>query len=308
MSARTPILLAALLIPLFACGCRQEAPQTGSTPEPSTEIKRGTATSPDGLQIAYDVRGEGDITLVFVHCWACNREFWREQVDELSGDYRIVTIDLGGHGASASSREQSSIRGLAGDVEAVANELRLDRMVLVGHSMGGPVCLEASRLMATRVLGVIAVDTLHDAGYEFPAEQAAQMIAAFETDFKGAMEAVFSGLATDTMNDELRSWIVERASAADPDIAIALMRDFQTLNFPELFSGAGVPIRAINAAPSDVIPQTDIEGNRRYADYDATLMEGVGHFLHLEQPAAFNRALRAYVDEIVAAGIKSRRQ
>jgi pimeloyl-ACP methyl ester carboxylesterase len=58
-----------------------------------------------------------------------------------------------------------------------------------------------------------------------------------------------------------------------------------------LLAQAHVPIRAINAAPPRS-PRTAIETNRRYADYDATVMEGVGHFMMLERPAEFNAQLR----------------
>ena len=85
--------------------------------------------------------------------------------------------------------------------------------------------------------------------------------------------------------------------ALHPEVAVALIRDFENLNFPALFSNAGVPIRAINAMPAAMTPTTNIDGNRQYADFDATLMEGVGHFLQLENPQEFNRQLRAYLQE-----------
>ena len=51
-------------------------------------VKQGTVRTPDGISIAYDVRGQGKTTLVLVHCWACDRTFWREQVEPLSRRYR----------------------------------------------------------------------------------------------------------------------------------------------------------------------------------------------------------------------------
>ena len=54
--------------------------------------------SPDGVRIAYDVTGEGEPTLVFVHGWCCDRSYWQPQVEYLSQQYRVVAIDLAGHG------------------------------------------------------------------------------------------------------------------------------------------------------------------------------------------------------------------
>lgn len=296
---RSAKLALTLLLFISIAACQREEPGTSSEPETGIEVVSSTITAPDGTTVAYDARGQGDISLLFVHCWSCDREFWREQVEVFSDDYRVVTLDLGGHGQSGKTRENWSILDLAGDVKAVADELELENIVLIGHSMGGTVSLEAARLMSGRVIGVIAADTLHDADLEYPPEMAEQMIAAFEADFAGTMSNMFTAMAAEAIEDtELRDWILTKASGAEPVVAIALLRDFGNLDLPALFSNAGVPIRAINAMPSAMSPVTNIEGNRRYADFDATLMEGVGHFLQLENPQAFNRQMRTYLLEL----------
>jgi pimeloyl-ACP methyl ester carboxylesterase len=76
---------------------------------------------------------------VFVHCWACDRTYWREQVDVFAADHQVVTLDLAGHGESGAGRETWTVKGLAGDVQAVVEALDLERVILIGHSMGGPV-------------------------------------------------------------------------------------------------------------------------------------------------------------------------
>ena len=121
-----------------------------------------TVRSADGVRIVYDVRGEGDTALLFVHCWACNRFFWRDQVDFFSPHYRVVTLDLAGHGQSGKDRTQWSILGLAQDVVAVANDLELNKIILIGHSMGGPVSLEAASELRGRVKAVVLVDAMSD--------------------------------------------------------------------------------------------------------------------------------------------------
>ena len=143
-------LLAFLLV--VVTGCERPGDAVGT-------VVTGTAHSADGAAIAYDVRGKGDITLVFIHGWACDRSFWREQLDIFARDYRVVALDLGGHGDSQVDRDAWSLAVLGGDVQAVADELNLNRVILIGHSLGGMVSLEAARLMPERVLGVVGVDT-----------------------------------------------------------------------------------------------------------------------------------------------------
>ncbi|MDJ0652699.1 MAG: alpha/beta hydrolase [Xanthomonadales bacterium] len=289
------VVTTALALLLAACGQQAEEP-TGMDRAADPQVAE--TESPDGVKIRYEERGNGRTALVLVHCWACNRSFWKSQFDAFQDQYRVVAMDLGGHGESGSNRRLWRIAALAEDVKAVADQLQLDRIILVGHSMGGPVSLEAARLMPGRVLGVVAVDTLHDADFEYPPGQLEQMVTAFETDFHGTMSGVFQGMSGQYLTPDLKDFIVTESLNTRPDAAVALLRNFDQLDLPEMFRQAGVPIRAINAAPGPSTLPTDIEGNRQLADFDAVLMEQVGHFLQLEQPEAFNQLLRGYVDAL----------
>ncbi len=308
-SARTAIrtagfagAAAAAAAALLAAGCA--GPKTAKEGERVVRDAAGgrvVATVPaiDDLPIAYEVRGRGNPALVFVHCWACNRNFWREQVDEFAKDHLVVTIDLAGHGESGKSRSAWSIEGLGADVRTVVETLDLSRVLLVGHSMGGPVCLEAARLLPGRVRGVIAVDTLHDADFLFPPEAMLALTARYEADYAGAMKELVGTMFPPGADPALVNWVVGEASAADRRATLELFKDFPNLDLPRMFREAGVPIRAINAAPTraGVMP-TSLEHNRKYADFDVTLIDGVGHYVQLEKPREFNAALKAAVREL----------
>jgi pimeloyl-ACP methyl ester carboxylesterase len=82
----------------------------------AAEPERGTVSAADGVPIVWESRGSGEPALVLVHCWACDREFFREQVGDLSTDHRVVTLDLPGHGESGAQRERWSVTGLGADV------------------------------------------------------------------------------------------------------------------------------------------------------------------------------------------------
>jgi pimeloyl-ACP methyl ester carboxylesterase len=269
-------------------------------------VKQGTGRAEDGLSIAYDVRGQGKTAVVLVHCWACDRTFWREQVEPLSRKYKVVTLDLGGHGTSGADRPRWTVDGLGGDVQAVVLALKLDRVVLVGHSMGGPVALDAARRMPGRVVGVVAVDSLHDVEQRISPEAAGKLAALYEEDFPGTMSSMVHAMFPRTADPAVVELVATRAAAARPGPAVALLRDYPNLDLASWMEAARVPVRAIQAGPP-LSPVTKIGTNRKHGNYDASFMDGVGHYLMLERPAEFNRRLEAAVAEVIAAGASTPR-
>jgi pimeloyl-ACP methyl ester carboxylesterase len=258
-----------------------------------------TARAVDGVPIAYEARGQGKVAVVLVHCWACDRSFWKEQVEPLSRRFRVVSLDLGGHGASGDGRAAWTVAGLGGDVQVVVEALRLDRVVLVGHSMGGLVALDAARRMPGRVLGVVAVDALHDVERGMPRETADRLASLYEEDFAGTMAVMVRKMLPPGADPGVLEFVSTRAAAARPGPAVALLRDVPNLDAARWMEDARVPVRAIQSGPP-LSPPTRIGVNRRHADYDASFMDGVGHYPMLERPAEFNRRLEAAVAELVA--------
>src|SRR5262249_30785345 len=114
----------------------------------------------DGVNLVCDVRGQGDTALVFLHGWCGDRAYWTNQADAFANDYRIVTLDQAGHGESGKDRKAWTVESLAADVAAVVKDLGLKRVILVGHSMGGPVALLAAKRLTGTAIAVIGADTL----------------------------------------------------------------------------------------------------------------------------------------------------
>ena len=273
----------------------------GGSAAPVSEVRTGRVLAADGQPIVYEDRGAGDTALVFVHCWACDRGYWREQLDAFAADYRVVALDLAGHGESGKSRESWTLEGLGDDVVAVVEHLGLERAILIGHSMGGPVALFAARRLPGRVLGIVAVDTLHNAEQEFPSAMVEMLAAGFEADFESAMRGAVNRMLGEGVEPEIGEWVAERACSADPQATVAILRAFAGFDAGAAMRAADVPIRAINAAPASPLqPPTEIELNRKYADYDAVIVEGVGHFLLLEAPERINPLLAEAIAEIEA--------
>jgi pimeloyl-ACP methyl ester carboxylesterase len=269
--------------------------------EPNAKPIKTTVRADDGLNLVCEVRGQGDVALVFLHGWCGDREYWKHQTDAFAADYRVVTLDQAGHGESGKDRKSWTVDSLAGDVEAVVKALGLKRVILVGHSMGGPIALRAAKRMPGTVVAVIGADTLQNAEFKMPEDVRKDFMAAFEKDFKGTMRAGLAGLVHEKTNAEMKDWLATRAEAQDPTMALSLMRNLSGLDQKKLLTEAKVPVRCINSAGGfQFFTPTAVEINKKYADYNAVTIEGVGHYPMLEKPAEFNQKLRDVLKEFAA--------
>ena len=243
----------------------------------------------DGVPIHYAVQGKGEPTLVFIHCWSCNRNLWDNQVAEFSKTHRIVTIDLPGHGESGMDRKNWTIESFGDDVKTVVAKLNLKRVVLIGSSMGGPIALEAARRMPDRVVGIVPVDTLQDVESKVPQEQLDALFKAMEADFKGANANLMSQFFfSPTTPAAVKERILNDIYSRPPATAIAILKGVFAYDPVPAMREIKVPIRAINA---DRFP-TNLEVNRKYApQFDVVIIKGTGHYPMLEDPTRFNAML-----------------
>ena len=247
------------LILVSLAGCGGEAGKQAPPEAAASSNQVGSVKSYDGVPIAYSVAGSGEGALLFIHSWSCDRSYWTAQVGAFASNQKVVTVDLAGHGDSGAEREAWTIEALARDVEAVIAELDLASVVLVGHSMGGPVALEVARRLPDRVVGVIGVDAFQGPEWNGP-------------------EA-------------------ENLCAAAPQVAATQLAELAAYDLARALSAVRVPVRAINGS---LVP-TRVEAVRaRHRDFDAVILDGVGHFPMLERPDEFNRQLERLVEEITA--------
>ena len=136
------------------------------------KAENGKAISKDGVEIAFTVdslnTSSDSPALVFIHGWSCDKTFWKNQILAFESKYRVVAIDLGGHGESGINRKNWTLDSFAEDVAAVVNKLGLKNIILIGHSMGGPVSIEAANKLKGKVIGLIGADTFQNLGKTIP--------------------------------------------------------------------------------------------------------------------------------------------
>jgi sigma-B regulation protein RsbQ len=301
---RTLLLL--LAVAASACSTatvrpsRPETPRAPAAPAPAPGFaapgapRAGKVDAPDGVPIAFTEAGSGSPALVFVHGWSSDRSSWAAQLRTFAPAHRVLALDLPGHGESGRTRREWTIRGYGADVARVLDALDLREVVLVGHSMGGPVALEAAALAPSRVVAVIGVDTLHNVSQEHGPEFAA-LADAMERDFPGTCGPFVGSMFGSAAKPELVASVQRRMCSAPPEVAVPLLRDALAWDAVRAIEAVKAPIRCIQG---DRFP-TNVEGNRRHhADFDVVVVPGTGHFPQLEMPEAFDRALAEIVRSV----------
>jgi len=269
-----------------------------ATSEGSPQIVNSAA----GLvHIQYRLYGSGEPLVVLIHGWSCDSNYWSAQIADLKSRYTVVTVDLAGHGGSGANRSDWSMGAFGDDVAAVVNALpQHPKVVLIGHSMGGPVAVEAARRLQSRVVGVIGVDTFKGVGAPPPpaAETAARM-KAFETDFIGNTRTlVTTSFFTKNSDPALVRRIADDMSQAPPAVAVPAARAMNSWDAVTAIKALTVPIIAVN---SDLGPPARTGEIRKFAPaFDAVIVDGLGHFLMMEDPKRVNPILDAQIQKILA--------
>jgi pimeloyl-ACP methyl ester carboxylesterase len=291
---------AALLLALAGSGCSDEKPVAQEAPPPAARADGSPqiANSGDGVHIQYRAYGAGEPAVILVHCWSCDSAYWSSQLDALKAEYTTVTVDLAGHGGSGRNRADWSMGNFGEDVAAVARQLPNSRIVLVGHSMGAPVALEAARRIGDRVIGIVAVDSLKTVGQPPISEREMVMrLKPFRENFIGQMrEFVAASFFTETADPQFIRKVADDMSLAPPEVAIPAIEALIRMDYSTVLPSIHVPVVAIN---SDRTGATDEERIRKsLPSFSAVVIPDSGHFLMMEAPQRFNPVLLAQIAKI----------
>ncbi len=260
-----------------------------------TRAEDGIARSKDGTLISYSTYGKGNTTLLFIHGWSCNRSFWREQIPTFEKKYRVIAMDLAGHGDSEKNRIVYSMESFAEDVAAVVKTAQAKNVILIGHSLSGAIILKAAEMYPDNIIGLIGIDTMQNFDEEYTPEQAEELIKPFKEDFKKATDGFVRAMFLEDANPKLVDEIASTMSGASDKVGISAFEEMLKMSYVKNPPKINVPVWCLNA---EIWP-TKPEVNRKYLpDFNLRLISGVGHFLMLEAPDEFNKELEKIIQEI----------
>lgn len=297
--------IAVLGLSLTACDPVEDAPSSEQA-HPAREAASPGARSvlsADGARIAFTVSGRGDTALVFIHGWACDADYWAPQVPLFARSHAVVTVDLAGHGKSDLNRRTWTMEAFGEDVAAVVRALPQERIILIGHSMGGYAALEAARLFPDRVIAVVGVDSLQDVDGRPGDPEGAR---SFLEDLKARPRDTTRAFVRQTFftvrsDPDLVHRIVEDMASAPPAVTIPAMEALVAYEPAPVAGALDIPVVAIHG---DMMPVDQSAAQRRVARFRSIHLEGAGHFLQLEAPTRFNAILAEEIRRIENASAR----
>lgn len=254
--------------------------------------------------IEHTRRGSGRPAFVFVHGFGCAGSDWDAQVEHLQGGHETIAVDLGAHGRSRGTAEHARIETHGRDVAALVNELKLEQAILVGHSMGCRVVLEAAFAVPEKVAGLVLVDgsRLGTPGSNVH-EATRKQIA--DVGYQAFISPLFFAMFSPAYDKAKAETLVARALARPAEIAGPLFADIGRWDAEKMDTALGrlrVPLMLIQTTYQDEKRQRRSLEKGQTSPYlelvkskvpgaRIEVIPGTGHFPQLETPAVVSTLL-----------------
>lgn len=265
-----------------------------------TEVAAGLAVS---------TVGTGSPALVFVHGFACDATDWCAQVTSFAAETTVVTLDLAGHGKNQVAGAQSTIANYGRCVAQALSELALAPAVLIGHSMGCRVVLEAARRRPEAVAGLVLIDGSRIGEGDPVAARKAMADEIVGDGYQRFVRKFFGSMFLTSSDTALKRAITERALLFSPTIGRTLLVDLAGWDAAEAVNSLAavrVPLLAIQSTtmddgrerlplqPGQNSPWLDLI---RAEVPTATIAElfGSGHFPQIEQADEVSAAIARFI-------------
>jgi pimeloyl-ACP methyl ester carboxylesterase len=254
--------------------------------------------------IHHIVAGAGAPPLVFVHGLCCSHADWRAQIEHFCARHMTIAVDLPGHGATPAA-DAATIERCGAEVAALLNARAVPSAVLVGHSLGCRVVLEAVPRAPSRVAGIVLVD-----GSRFRPAMTQIFEAAFAAGgYKPLLRGLFQQMFTPRSDAGTAAAAIERALAVPEDVGRGLLLSLVRYDVDKLeaaLENTNKPLLVLQTTfVNDKRERASMRAGQTtpYLDYIRAkvpaacieVLPGLGHFPQLDAPAETNRAIERFI-------------
>ena len=262
----------------------------------------------DGLPIYYTDQGQGE-PIFLIHGWTMNHKFFQHNIPELSRTHRVITMDIRGHGYSGKQELNLSLRQAARDARSLIDHLGLDRVTVVGWSMGTSLIFHyLDQFGGEKLKNAVFVDmTPHlitEGGWEhglfgtldYPAAYALERdiledrLTVEEAFIPGCFK---SGEAPD---EETKEWWIRESMLTPTSAMVAFWTSMVAHDWRELLPRISVPVLLCYGRSDNALYPTKVGEHLSGQIPDSELVEfsESGHSPFWEEPEKFNREVARF--------------
>lgn len=263
----------------------------------------------DGVPIYYTDRGQGEV-IFLIHGWTMNHKFFQYNTPELSQSHRVVTMDIRGHGHSGKQDLNLNLQQAARDARAIIEHLDLEKVTLVGWSMGTSLIFNYfDQFGGEKLKNAVFIDMtpylVNEDGWDHGVFGTMDYRAAYalEKDIfedrltvEGAfIPACFKG--GEAPDEDTEEWWIKESMLTPTGVMVAFWTSMVAHDWRELLPRIPVPVLLCYGADSALYP-TKIGNylNEHVPNSELVVFEESGHSPFWEEPEKFNRELARFVD------------
>ncbi|WP_028775912.1 alpha/beta fold hydrolase [Shimazuella kribbensis] len=237
-----------------------------------------------GTTIAFEDLGQGK-PIILVHGFVGDHHYWDHVMEPLAKKYRVIAIDLPGHGNSALSSDTNTTEDYADEIANLVEQLRLDKITLVGHSLGGYITMAFSKKYAS-MLDRFAL--IHSTALPDTEEAKAGRLAGIEKIKTEGLQPFVDGLIPKLFAPaylaDFEQTTKEIGYGASPQGAIAALGAMRNRpNLTDVLATTSVPVLIV-AGSEDVVVPTKRAFSTEGQNIEQVVIPSVGHMSMYEAP------------------------
>jgi pimeloyl-ACP methyl ester carboxylesterase len=249
-----------------------------------------------GARLFFTDEGDGP-PMVFVHGFTCDSHDWSWQLPHFAPSYRVIALDLRGHGRSSAPEDGYEVASLTDDVAALLDHVDCTDAVAVGHSLGGFIVTSLAVERPDLARAVVAVDP----GHLLPDDLAPYLATAL-ADYHGEDPARVAARYFDTgshvpaTSPALATWHNRRAAGVPEHVLRNTMTGLAGGDPPRLLRSASGPYlggceRPVLSLYTDPRRAAQADEVFPHPQSRTVCFEGSGHWLHQERPVEVNTVI-----------------
>jgi pimeloyl-[acyl-carrier protein] methyl ester esterase len=260
-------------------------------------------TTPAGAVLHYTDSGSGP-PVIFLHGWLMSGRVWQYQ-QALADRYRVIALDLRGHGESTGPGGYA-LADFAEDLVELVERLALPRVVVAGWSLGAQVALQAAPLLGERLAALVLIGATPrfsaGDGYEhgLPPGEARGMGVRLKRQFLRTAGEFFTGMfARDEIDRQRQQEIARQVAGRLPDLPVALaaLETLASADLRPLLPGIHQPVLLIHGTADTIcLPAASRFLAERLPAARLQLMPGLGHAPFLSRPEQVNQLLAEFLE------------